>query len=74
VKVLPWLERNCSLVVGRILAGEEAVSRSRENRRLRYQGLPRNIHRSVLGDCLHISRQLAAESVKYHRIALEISH
>jgi hypothetical protein len=51
VKVLPWLERNCSLVVGRILAGEEAVSRSRENRRLRYQGLPRNIHRSVLGDC-----------------------
>jgi hypothetical protein len=45
VQVLPWLEANCSLAVARIQAGEEAVHRSKENRRLRYQGLPRNIHR-----------------------------
>ena len=44
-QVLPWLEINSSLALGRIQAGEEAVLRSRENRRLRYQGLPRNIHR-----------------------------
>jgi hypothetical protein len=45
MQVLPWLEANCSLAVARIQAGEEAVHRSKENRRLRYQGLPRNIHR-----------------------------
>ncbi len=51
VQVLPWLEANCSLAVARIQAGEEAVHRSKENRRLRYQGLPRNIHRYTTCQC-----------------------
>ena len=46
MQVLPWLEANCCLVLERIQAEEEdSVKRSRENRKLRYQGLPRNIHR-----------------------------
>jgi hypothetical protein len=58
MQVLPWLEANCSLAVARIQAGEEAVHRSKENRRLRYQGLPRNIHRYstwVVGTLLSVA-------------------
>jgi len=47
-EVLPWLERNCTAVIPVIDAKGQNVLSSIEYRKIRYQGLPRNIHRHVL--------------------------
>jgi len=47
-EVLPWLERNCTAVISLIDKKVEKVLQSEEHRRIRYQGLPRNIHRHVI--------------------------
>merc|ERR1719154_25434 len=47
-EVLPWLEKNCTAVISLIDNKVEKVERSIEHRRIRYQGLPRNIHRHVI--------------------------
>jgi hypothetical protein len=47
-EVLPWLEGNCTAVISLIDNKVEKVMESIEHRRIRYQGLPRNIHRHVI--------------------------
>ena len=47
-ELLPWLERNVREVVTRVEAGDPRVAESRAERGMRYQGLPRNIHRHVI--------------------------
>jgi len=47
-EVLPWLEKNCTAVIKQIDRKDEKVLKSIEHRRIRYQGLPRNIHRHVV--------------------------
>jgi len=47
-EVLPWLEKNCTAVISLIDNKVEKVLNSIEHRRIRYQGLPRNIHRHVI--------------------------
>lgn len=47
-EVLPWLERGVTAVLGRLAAGDRRALASKEERGVRYQGLPRNIHRHVI--------------------------
>jgi len=47
-EILPWMERNVSVVVTRIQDNDPRVVESKHERSTRYQGLPRNIHRHVI--------------------------
>merc|ERR1712112_465539 len=47
-EILPWMERNVSVVVTRIQDNDPRVAESKHERSTRYQGLPRNIHRHVI--------------------------
>jgi len=47
-EILPWLERNCRVVLDRVDGGDAAVKLAAEKRKLRYQGTPRNVYRHVI--------------------------
>ena len=50
-EILPWLERNCRVVLDRVDGGDAAVKLAAEKRKLRYQGPTRSEGRRVGKEC-----------------------